>query len=69
VLLLNCVADRDLRICVPMSDVVNGQFDEGLKLLLGTGGEASQMDLTVEMKLMTISARRHCVHNVRPNRS
>jgi hypothetical protein len=52
-----------------MSDVVNGQFDEGLKLLLGTGSEASQTDLTVEMKLMTISARRHCVHNVRPDRS
>jgi hypothetical protein len=67
--LLNCVADGGLRICVPMSDVVNGQFDEGLKLLLSTGGEASQMDLTVEMKLMTISAHRHCVHNVRPDRS
>jgi hypothetical protein len=67
--LLTCVADGDLRVCVPMSDVVNGQFDEGLKLLLGTGSEASQTDLTVEMKLMTISARRHCVHNVRPDRS
>jgi hypothetical protein len=32
-----------------MSDVVHGQFDEGLKLLLGTGGEGSQIDLTVEI--------------------
>jgi hypothetical protein len=32
-----------------MSDVVRGQFDEGLKVLLGTGGEGSQMDLTVKI--------------------
>jgi hypothetical protein len=67
--LLNCVADGDLRICIPVSDVVSNQLNEGLKLLLGTGGEASQIDLTVEMKLMIISARRYCVHNVRPDRS
>ena len=69
--LLNCVADGELRICVPMSDVINEQpeFDEGLRLLLGTGGEGSQMDLTVEIKQTTISAPRHCLHNVRPNRS
>jgi hypothetical protein len=48
--LLNCVADGDLRICVPMSDVINGQSDEGLKLLLGTGGERSQRDLIVLSK-------------------
>jgi len=24
-------------VCIPMSDVISGQFDEGLKLLLGTG--------------------------------
>jgi hypothetical protein len=52
-----------------MSDVINGQFDEGLKLLLGTGGESSQIDLTVRIKQMTISAPRHCLHNVRPDRS
>jgi len=45
--LLNCEADGELRVCVPMSDVINGQFDEGLKLLLGTGGEGSQMDLSL----------------------
>jgi hypothetical protein len=39
--LLNWVADGELRICVPMSDVINGQFDKGLKLLLGTGGRLS----------------------------
>jgi hypothetical protein len=52
-----------------MSDVISGQFDEGLKLLLGTGGKGSQMDLTVEIKQMTISPPRHCLHNVRPDRS
>ena len=42
------VADGEVRICVPIPDVINGQFDEGLKLLLGTGGEGSPKDLTVE---------------------
>ena len=33
-----------------MRDVVNRQIDhEGLKLLLNTGGEGSQMDLNVEI--------------------
>ena len=32
-----------------MLDVVNGQLDEGLKLLLGTGGKCSQIDFTVEI--------------------
>jgi hypothetical protein len=63
------VADSELRICVPMPDVINGQFDKGLKPLLGTGGKGSQMDLTVEIKQITISAPRHCLHNVRPDRS
>ena len=67
--LLDCVADGELRICVPMSDVINGHFDEGLKLLLDTGGEGSQMEFTVEIKQMTISASRHCLHHVRPDRS
>ena len=39
--LVKCVADGELRICVPMSDVINEQYDEGLKLLLSTGGEGS----------------------------
>lgn len=65
---MNCMTDGELRICVPMSDVARGQFDEGLKLLLDTGGEYSQIDLTVENKQMTISAPRYCLHNVRPDR-
>jgi hypothetical protein len=63
------MADGELRICVPMSDVIKGQFDSGLKLLLGTGGKGSQMDFTVEIKRMTISTPRHCLHNVRPDHS
>jgi hypothetical protein len=32
-------ADGELRICVPMSDVIDGQFDkDGVTMLLGTGG-------------------------------
>jgi hypothetical protein len=67
--LLNCVTDSELRICVPMSDVINGQFDKGLKLLLGTGGKGSQMDPFAGIKQMTISAPRRCLHKVRPDRS
>jgi hypothetical protein len=67
--LLDCMADGEPRICVPMSDVINGQVDKGLKLLLSTGGKGSQMDLAVEIKRMTISAPRHCLYNVRPDRS
>ena len=48
------MADGEHRICVPMSDVINGQVDKGLKLLLGTGGKSSQMDLAVEIKRMII---------------
>ena len=50
--LLNYTADSEFRICVPMSDVIDGQFDdEGVKLLLDIGGEGVQRtsQLTVEM--------------------
>jgi hypothetical protein len=50
--LLNYTADGEFRICVPMSDVIDGQFDdEGVKLLLDIGGEGAQrtVQLTVEM--------------------
>jgi hypothetical protein len=42
-------ADGELRICIPMSDVIHGQVDEGVKMLLDIGGEAAQRDFTVEM--------------------
>jgi hypothetical protein len=32
-----------------MSDVIHGQADEGVKMLLDIGGEVAQRDLTVEM--------------------
>jgi hypothetical protein len=64
---LNCVADGELRICIPVLDLINRQFDKGLKLLMGTGGKGSQIDLTVEIEHMIISASCHCVHNVRPD--
>jgi len=32
-----------------MSDVIRGQVDEGVKMLLDFGGEVSQRDVTVEM--------------------
>ena len=67
--LVKCVADGELRICVPMLDVIRGQVDEGVRMLLDIGGEFAQRDLTVEIKQMTISAPRHCLHNVRPDRS
>ena len=51
---LDCITDGEPRICVPMSDVINGQEDKGLKLLLGTGGKGSQMDFAVEIKRMII---------------
>ena len=65
---LNCMADCELRICVPMSDVSSGRLDNGLRLLLGIGGKGPQMDFTVEIKRMIISAPRHCLYNVRPDR-
>ncbi len=44
--LLYCAADGKIRICVPMPDVIGGQLDEALKMLLGTGGEGTEKDLT-----------------------
>ena len=32
-----------------MTDVIDGQVDEGVKMLLDIGGEVAQRDLTVEM--------------------
>ena len=32
-----------------MSDVVDGQVDEGVKMLLDVGGEVAQRDVIVEM--------------------
>ncbi len=32
-----------------MSDVINGQVDEGVKMLLDIGGEVAQRDRAVEM--------------------
>jgi hypothetical protein len=32
-----------------VSDVIHGQVDEGVKMLLDIGGEVAQRDLTVEM--------------------
>jgi hypothetical protein len=34
-----------------MSEIINGQFDQGLKLLLGARGEDSQKDLDLNMEL------------------
>ena len=34
--------DGELRICVPVSDAINGQFDESVRMLLGLGGESHQ---------------------------
>ena len=47
--LLSYATNGTLRICIPMSDVIHGQVDEGVKMLLETGGEVAQRDLTVEM--------------------
>jgi len=47
--LLSYTADGKLRICIPMSDVIHGQVDEGVKMLLNTGGEVAQRHVTVEM--------------------
>ena len=40
--LLYCAADGEIRVCVPMPDVIGGQLDEALKMLLGTGGEGTE---------------------------
>jgi hypothetical protein len=48
--LLSYRADGELRICIPMSDVIQGQVDEeGVRMLLDIGGEVAQRYLTVEM--------------------
>jgi hypothetical protein len=46
---LSYTADGELRICIPVSDVVNGQVDEGVKMLFDVGGEVAQRDFTLEM--------------------
>ena len=66
---VKCATNGELRICVPMTDVVNGQVDEGLKLLLGTGGECSESDPMFEIKMIAISACHHYLHNVRQDHS
>jgi hypothetical protein len=35
-------ADGELRICIQVEDVIHGQVDEGVKMLLDTGGEVAQ---------------------------
>ncbi len=42
--LLNYTADGDFRVCVPMSDVIDGQIDESVKMLLDIGGKVAQRD-------------------------
>ena len=36
-------------MCIPVEDVIYGQVDEGVKILLDIGGEVAQRDLTFEM--------------------
>jgi hypothetical protein len=64
--LLSYGADGELRICIPISDVIHGQVDEeGVRMLLDTGGEIAQRDLTVcRNEPIFISAPRHCLHEV-----
>jgi hypothetical protein len=40
--LLSYRADCELRICIPMSDVIDGKADDGIKMLLDVGGEVAQ---------------------------
>jgi hypothetical protein len=37
-----------------MSDVIDGQVDEGVKMLLDIGGEVAQRDRAVEMNRLSI---------------
>ena len=60
--LLSYTADGKLRICIPMSDVIHGQVDEGVKMLLNIEGEVAQRHVTVENEPMSISALGHCLH-------
>ena len=45
-----------------MSDVIHGQVDEGVKMLLDIGGEVTQKRSYCRNELMTISALRYCLH-------
>ena len=63
--LLNWTTDGELRICVPVSDVINGQFDESVRILLGLGGESHQKRFYCWNEQMIISTRRSCLHEVR----
>jgi hypothetical protein len=47
-----------------MSDVIRGQVDEGVKMLLDIGGEVAQKRSYCRNEQMTTSARRHCLHEV-----
>ena len=49
--LLSYTADGELRICIPILDVIHdsGQVDDGVKMLLDIGGEVAQRDFIVEM--------------------
>ena len=40
--MLSYAADVVLRICIPMLDLIHGQVDEGVKMLMDTGGEVAQ---------------------------
>ena len=48
--LLNYTADGEFRICVPMSDVIDGQFDEGVKMLLDIGSERAKGPCSLQLK-------------------
>ena len=41
--------DGELRVCIPMSDALRGQADEGLTMLLDIEGEVTQRYLIMEM--------------------
>ena len=45
--MLSYAADVVIRICIPMSDLIHGQVDEGVKMLLDTGGEVAQRDIVL----------------------
>ena len=37
------------RVCIPMSDVIHGRVDEGVKMLMDLGGEVTQKDVIVKI--------------------
>ena len=47
-----------------MSDVIHGQVDEGVKMLLDIGGEVTQKRSYCRDEQTTTSALRHCLHEV-----